>query len=240
MSVASGLGNLISLKDAFAWNSANLINSNNECCSHLWGMWPVSQKSQVFGITLSFLSSLSLSFCWSWSNVSRIKSLSDCYMVVVLKMVSKLDLRWLCFSIQKECGSFCIVLFKSNLLTTSVGWRYPRLLVSSEVLLHSCMVLEFSKTLDSGALDPGPQTRAQFWGPSTVAWYCMVPEFAAVVRCLPGKYFMPVSTNPRFVVFFNNFHLSPHQSNEELFQQQHLWSTDTSLTDFADMLLLSL
>ena len=147
MSVASGLGNLISLKDAFAWNSANLINSNNECCSHLWGMWPVSQKSQVFGITLSFLSSLSLSFCWSRSNVSRIKSLSDCYMVVVLKMVSKLDLRWLCFSIQKECGSFCIVLFKSNFLTTSVSWRYPRLLLSSEVLLHSCMVLEFFQDL---------------------------------------------------------------------------------------------
>ena len=96
----------------------------------------------------------------------------------------------------------------------------------------------FPKTLDSGALDPRTQTRAQFWGPSTVAWCRNLPQWCGVslenTSC---------RSPPTLVLLFSSTTspLSPHQSNEELFQQQHLCSTDTSsLTNFADMLLLSL
>ena len=106
-----------------------------------------------------------------------------------------------------------------NFLTTSVGWRYPWLLPTSEVLLHSCMVLEFSQ--DSGALDPRAQTRAQFWGPSTVAWCRNLPQWCGVslenTSC---------RSPPTLVLLFSlTTFTSPHQSNEELFQQ-HMLSRD--------------
>ena len=93
-------------------------------------------------------------------------------------------------------------------------------------------VLEFSQTLDPGAPDPRPQTRAQFWCPSNVAWCRNLPQCSGV--SLENTSCRSLTLR-RFVVFFNNFQPSWHQSNEELFHKTTSVQLCQSLTDFADI-----